>query len=254
MKFNKLLAVGVGVFLAALSAVAQEEKSTVTSLEFQTPKNGMVQQYEAGRKTKAAWHRDQKDPQMLFVLQVLTGEHTGTFIVGRGGQHWADLDKPPIPDKADEDEYTKVIGPYVEKMTAAYFESMPKVSYPAPEMGGAKYTSVTSFHVRYGKSDDFRSAIAKIREAAEKTKWPYHFRWERLANGGPGGTYVLLVDHANWASFEDDPNVKSLREILRDAFGEQEAASVIERLDSSIESSYSELVEFRADLSYIPGK
>jgi hypothetical protein len=130
---------------------------------------------------------------------------------------------------------------------------MPKVSYPGTEMGG-KYTSVTSFHLRYGKSDDFQSAIAKIREAAEKAKWPYHFRWERLANGGMGGTYVLLVDHANWASFEDDPNVKPLRAILREAFGEQEAASVIERLDASVESTYSEIIQFRPDLSYIPAK
>jgi len=253
MKLTKLLSVCATVCLAALSAMAQGDTATVTALEFQTPKNGMIQQYEAGRKAKAAWHKQQKDPQMLFVLQVLTGEHSGSFVVGRSDQHWADFDKPAIPDQADEDEYNKVIAPYVEKRTAAYFEAMPKVSHPGTEMG-AKYTSVTSFHVRYGKADDFRSAIARIYDAAEKTKWPFHYRWERLANGGPGGTYVLLVDHPNWASFADDPNIKSVRDILREAFGEQEAMSVIERLDSSIESTYSEIVEFRADLSYMPEK
>jgi len=253
MKFTNLLSVFATVFLAALSASAQGDKSSVTALEFQTPKNGMTAQYEAGRKTKAAWHKQQKDPLMLFVLKVLTGENTGTYIVGRSDQHWADFDKPPIPDQADEDEYNKVVAPYVEKMTAAYFESMPKVSNPGSEMG-AKYTAVTSFHIRFGKADDFRSAIERIHDAAEKTKWPFHYRWSRLANGGHGGTYVLLVDHANWASFEDDPAIKPLRDILREAFGEQEAMSVIERLDASIESTYSEIVEFRADLSYIPAK
>ncbi len=252
MKLTKLVSVCVTVFLAALSTAAQEDKSTVTSLEFQTPKNGMIQQYEAGRKAKAAWHKQQKDPEMLFVLQVLTGEHTGSYIVGRGGVHWADFDKPAVSDAADEEEYNKVIGSYVEKRTASYFESLPKVSNPGPP--GAKYTSATSFHIRYGKGDDFRSAIARMSEAAQKTKWPYHYHWERLANGGPGGTYVLLVDHANWASFEDDPAIKPLRDVLREAFGEQEAMSVIERLNGSIESTYSEIVEFRGDLSYIPGK
>jgi hypothetical protein len=38
------------------------------------------------------------------------------------------------------------------------------------------------------------------------------------------------------------------------AFGEQEAMSVIERLNGSIESTYSDLIEFRRDLSYIPTK
>ena len=147
----------------------------------------------------------------------------------------------------------KPIGAYVDKRTAAYYETLPKVSYPGPD-SGSKYMSVTTFHVRYGKGDDFRSAIARMYDAAEKTKWPFHYRWERLANGGPGGVYVLLVDHANWASFEDDPNIKPLRDILREAFGEQESMSVIERLNGSIERTYSSLVEFRADLSYIPGK
>jgi len=56
------MSVCVTVLLAALSGAAQEDKSTVTALEFQTPKNGMIQQYEAGRKAKAAWHKQQKDP------------------------------------------------------------------------------------------------------------------------------------------------------------------------------------------------
>jgi hypothetical protein len=253
MKLTKVLSVGATVLLAALSAAAQADKSTVTALEFQTPKNGMVQQYEAGRKAKAAWHKQQKDPQMLFVLQVLTGEHTGSYVVGRDGMHWADLDKPAVSDAADEEEYNKVVTPFVESRTASYYETMPKLSNPSADMG-AKYISVTTFHIRYGKGDDFRSAITRMHEAAEKTKWPFHYNWERLANGGPGGTYVLLVDHANWASFEDDPAIKPLRDVLREAFGEQEAMSVIERLNGSIDHTYSEIVEFRTDLSYIPGK
>jgi len=72
-------------------------------------------------------------------------------------------------------------------------------------------------------------------------------------NGGPGGTYVLTTDHANWASFEDDPAVKPLRDRLREAFGEQESTSVVERLNASIEGTTSELIQPRPDLSYVPG-
>jgi hypothetical protein len=252
MKFTKLASICGGVLLLAISAAAQGTSSQITSLEFQTPKNGMTKQYEEARKTKAAWHKQQKGAETLFVLQVLTGEHTGSYIIGESAPHWADFDKPSIPDAADEEEYNKVIGPYVEHRTTSYFESMPKVSNAGP--GGAKYTAVSTFHIKYAHNDDFRSAIARIYDARQKTNSPLHFQWEHLVNGGPGGTYVLLVDHANWASFDDDPSVKPLRDILRDAFGEQEAMSIIERLNSSIESTYSEIVEFRADLSYIPGK
>ena len=100
----------------------------------------------------------------------------------------------------------------------------------------------------------FRSAVAKVHEANEKLKTPVHYSWYRLVNGGPGGSFVLTTDHANWASFEDDPAVKPLRDRLREAFGEQEAMSVIERLNGSIESTYSDLVQPRLDLSYVPAK
>ena len=253
MKVMKFVSALAAVAVFALSAAAQGEPGTISSIETQTVKNGLTQQYEAARKQKAAWHAQQKDPHPLIVLKVLTGEHTGSYLIGEFGMHWADFDKPSVPTAADQAEFEKVVGPYVEKVTAFYSEALPKVSNPGP-MGDFKYTSVTTFRVRYGKGDDFRSAIARMHDAAEKTKWNFHYNWERLANGGPGGTYVLLVNHPNWASFADDPSMKPLRDILREAFGEQEAMSVIERLNASVESTYSEIVEFREDLSYIPAR
>jgi hypothetical protein len=253
MKLMKLAATLCAVVFFAVGAIAQDKPGTIASLEFQTPKNGMVKQYEDGRKAKVEWHKQQKDKDALFVSEVLTGENTGSYIVGRFGMHWADMDKPSVTDAADLEQYRKVIGPYVEKLTTAYYEFLPKWSNPSPDMS-AKYIEVVSFHIKYGRGDDFRSAVAKVVEANQKLKVPYHYSWYRLANGGPGGTYVLTTDHANWASFEDDPAVKPLRDRLREAFGEQEAMSVIERLNSAIESTYSDLIQPRPDLSYLPAK
>lgn len=86
--------------------------------------------------------------------EVLTGENTGTYIVGRFGMHWADMDKPSVTDAADLEEYKKVVAPYVEKLNAAYYEFLPKWSNPSPDMN-AKYIAVTTFHIRFGKGDDF---------------------------------------------------------------------------------------------------
>jgi hypothetical protein len=163
------------------------------------------------------------------------------------------MDAPSVTDAADLAEYQKAVGASVEKLVTAYYEYLPKVSNPPTDMNG-KYTEVITFHIRYGHGDDFRSAIARVHDARTQTKSPNHYNWYRLVNGGPGGTFVLTVEHPNWASFADDPAVKPLREDLRAAFGEQEAMSVIERLNGSVESTYSEIIEFRADLSYLPAK
>ena len=253
MKLMKLAVSLCAVGFLAVGTLAQDKPGNIAALEFQTPKNGMVKQYEEGRKAKALWHKQQKDTQPLYVSEILTGEHTGQYIVGQFGSHWADLDKPSVPEGADLEEYFKVIGPNVEKMTAAYYEFLPDWSNRSPD-NSPKYIEVTTFHVKYGKGDDFRSAVAKVHEANQKVKAPLYSSWYRLTDGGPGGTYVLTVPHANWASFEGDPSVKPLRDRLREAFGEQEATSVIERLNASIEGTYSYLIQIRPDLSYMPGK
>ena len=253
MKVRILLSALTVVLFTAFSAVAQQP-GTIAALEFQKPKVGMTTQYEAGRKQKAEWHKQQKDSLPLMVWETLTGDNTGTYIVGRLGQHWADFDKPPIPDQADLDEFNKVVGSYVESIIARYYEYMPKVSNPGSANMPSKFAEIVTFHVRYGKGSDFRSAIARIYDATVKTKWPVTYEWYALASGGATGTYVLVLPRANWADFEDKPDVKPFRDVIKEAFGQAEADSIVDRIDASVMNETSEIIQFRPDLSYLPGK
>lgn len=255
MKGNKYVW-ALGAMLCAAGVVAAQEKpGTIAALEFQTPKNGMVKQYEDGRKQKAEWHKQQKDPLPLMVWEVISGDHTGTYVVGRLGQHWADFDKPAVPDQADLDEYNKVVGAYVQSVVARYYAFLPKLSKPpADSKGPTKFAEIVTFQVRPGKGDDFRSAMSRTTEAIEKTKWPVNFEWYVLVNGGVSGTYVLVLPHANWADFEEKPGMKIFPEMVREAFGEAEGNSILRRFDASIEKESSEIVQFRPDLSYLPAK
>src|ERR1700689_299216 len=212
----KLMA-GVGVcLLRAISVAAQAPKAEIAWLEFQPPKNGMVQQYEVGRKQKVEWRKQQKDKDALYVFETLTGERTGTYLVGRLGQHWAEMDPPSVTDAAELAEYQKAVGAAVDKLVTAYYEYMPKVSNPPTDMN-AKYTEVVSFPIRYGHNNDFRIALARVHDARTRMKSSAHYNWHHLVRGGPGGTYVLTIDRANWGAFEDDPAIKPLREDLRGA-------------------------------------
>lgn len=253
MRVRTLLA-AFGVMLFTVSMLAQAQPGTVAALEFQKPKNGMVTQYEAGRKQKAAWHKQQNDPQPLLVWETLSGDNTGTYIVGRLGQHWADFDKPPISDQADLEEYQKVVGSSVESLVSRYYELMPKISNGENSGGPSKFAEIITFHVRYGKGSDFRSAISRIYDATKKTNWPVHYEWYTLASGGHTGTFVLVLPHANWADFEDKPDVKPFRDMIKEAFGQAEADSIVDRIDASVMSETSEIIQFRPDLSYLPGK
>jgi hypothetical protein len=87
-----------------------------------------------------------------------------------------------------------------------------------------------------------------------KTKWGVNYEWYELANGGLDGTWVLVIPHNNWADFEDKPAVKPFRDMLKEAYGQAEADSVVDRIDASVEKETSEIIEFHPELSYLPGK
>ncbi len=255
MKRNPLLATLGVLLVVAGSLAAQDKPGTLASIEFQKVKNGARAQYEAGRKQKIAWHKQQNDPLPLMVFEVLSGDETGSFLVGHFSQHWADYDKPPVTDEADLAEFQKVIGAYVDSVVLRYYDFMPKISNVMGEdKMPAKFSEILTFQVRSGKESDFRSAIARIHDASEKTKWPIEYRWYELVNGGTTGTFVLSLPRKNWADFEDNPNAKPFRDMLKEAFGQAEADSIVSRLDSSVEKESSEILQFRSDLSYLPGK
>jgi hypothetical protein len=244
------------MLFAVWSLFAQEKPGTLASIEFQKVKLQNVPQYEAGRKQKAAWHKQQNDPIPLLIWETISGDETGTYLVGHFDQHWADYDKPVVSDEADLAEFQKVVGSYVESITTRYYEFLPKISNPM-EPGGTtapKFSEILIFHVRSGKISDFRSAVTRIYEGTVKTKWPVNYDWYELVNGGDNGTFVLSFPRKNWADFEDKPAVKPYRDMLKEAFGQAEADSIQDRLDHSIERMTSEIIQFRPDLSYLPGK
>jgi hypothetical protein len=255
MKRSQLLsAVGIMLFVSCSLFAQGQNRGTLASIEFQKIKNQMVPQYEAGRKQKAAWHKQQNDPQALLVWEVMSGDDTGTFLVGRFGQHWSDLDKPPITDEADLAEFQKVVGVYVDSVVTRYYDFMPKISTENSNGMPEKFSEIYIFHVRSGKISEFRSAIARIHDAGEKTKWPLSYGWYELVNGGVDGEFVLSFPHHSWADFEEKPEVKPYRDMIKDAFGQAEADSIVDSLDHSVEKLTTEIIRFRADLSYLPAK
>ncbi len=111
----------------------------------------MVKQYEEGRKQKAEWHKQQKDTQPFYVWEIVSGEHTGSYIVGRLSQHWADFDKPSVPEQADLDEYNKVIGASVQSLSPNTMSSCRRSAARATPSLPTSFREIIVYHVRPGK-------------------------------------------------------------------------------------------------------
>lgn len=250
MRVNRLLVLAALGGAAVISVVAQQKPANVLQLEFQTPKFGMTQQYEAGRKTKAEWHKKQNDPRPLFVWEIQTGEQTGTFVVGEPATQWKDLDNPPITEEADQAEWDKTIGSSTQSLVTHFYTQMPDISRPSAGNMPPKYLEVVTFQVHMGKSDDWVAGMKKITAAINKTNWPVHYSAFSLSYGGKGNTFVLAIEHANYADFEEPE--KPFDKMLAEAMGKPAATELMKHLDDITDSTEAQIIKFRPDLSYIP--
>jgi hypothetical protein len=68
--------------------------------------------------------------------------------------------------------------------------------------------------------------------------------------GGAGNTFVLVIEHANYADFAQP--AKSFDAMLTEGLGKVEATALEARMDANTVSEERQMVKFRQDLSYIP--
>jgi len=234
--------------LLALPAATQPEEGTIAQIFFVKPSPGWEQQLEEGAKKHVAWHRQQKDTWTWYAWQYVTGENTGMYGYGTFGHRWEDFDNPAVPADADLADYRNTVAPYVESTVSQFYAVLPKVSQPWE--GVAALEEILVFQVKYGKEREFNFAIRKFHEAIQKTKWPVHYEWYALVNGGEHPTYVLVLPRTSWAAFK--PLEKSFVAMLEEAYGHEEAHRLLESFDAIVRSLESSIIRDRADLSYIP--
>jgi len=232
----------------ALPVATQEEDGNIVRVIDQNVKPGMEAQYEAGRKAHMAWHKAQNDPWGWLVWQVISGENSGHYVIGTFGHKWSDFDNPPVTEEADDADFQKKVAPYVGAPQTRYYAFLSKVSRPWEGM--PKMNEVVFFHVEYGEGETFNHLIKKFHEAIGKTKWPVHYSWYALVNGGKSGTYVLVLPRDSWAAFQGPD--KPFSAMLEEAYGRQEAEALIHKLGKVVKYTENFTIQNRPDLSYIP--
>src|SRR5437870_13306673 len=70
-----------------------QNANNVCRIYFSTPKPGMSQQYEAGRKKHMQFHRAQKDTWTCNTFAIETGDNAGKYVNSSSGHAWTDIDE-----------------------------------------------------------------------------------------------------------------------------------------------------------------
>lgn len=242
--------------LTPVSPALAQQSGAVAEIVFQQPKPGMSQQYEAGRKKHFAWHKSQKDTWAWYTWEVISGDNTGSYIVGTFQHSWKEFDGREKFIQADTADSQANVGPSVAHTAVRYYIERADMSLSPTTASStpAPMISVTAFSIRPESVNDFIDTVKKINEGIKKTNYPQPgpSRWYQLMNGGEVPLYVLVGDRATWAAFQ--PNDKTLDAMMEEAYGKEQGAAILANGRKAIKSQITSANKYRPDLSYIPAK
>ncbi|MGE5235224.1 MAG: hypothetical protein ACM3O7_02600 [Acidobacteriota bacterium] len=245
------VAVAVAVCLC-FPAWAQEKPGTVAMIYTVKAKGFDSEPLAQAIKKHYDWHRQHHDTTAWFVWQVVTGDNAGQFLGGSFGHHWKDFDARPDFDKADDADFFAHVLPLAERAVPAFYEFLPEMSSPTGAKEPSAMTQLTHYFIKPSGIAAFSDAIREITAALDKAGFPIHYEWYRLVSGGEGPHWVLAVARANWAAME--PPDKGLEDALAGVVGPRRSAELVAAVRDNTRSTYSEMLQYRPDLSYIPGK
>jgi hypothetical protein len=246
-----VLAVSAAV-LAASALHAEEPAGTVARVEYFKPKPGMTAQFEAARKEHNAWHREHADRWAWVTWEIATGKRAGQYVTGTFDHRWADLDAREPFDAEDTANALSTMGPSLEGSEARIYTVIPQASHGEAESEPAPLAQVTYYHVNPAGVSEFGAAIRSLKEAADKANWPVSFTWYHLVSGATGPQFVLVYNHKSWADFGGSG--ESVEAAISSVVGPYEAVRLLQGVRANTLSTYSELLRYRRDLSYLPAK
>jgi hypothetical protein len=240
----------VSLLLLSISVLAQSSPQVVSEVNIGTPKPGMTDQWEAGRKAHSAFHAAQKDTWSILVWEFVSGERTGSYMMASPGHNWKDFDSREAFNKLDLPNVAKTMGQYSTPFATAYYVYRDDLSRTKVPATPAKMRTTATYMLMPEHLNDFIDAVKKINAAVDKTNYPSKpSRWYSLANGGDAPTFVLVTDRASWGDME--PPEKKLEDALKEAYGDS-GPQVLDQLRRSCRRIVTETSVFRADLSYMP--
>lgn len=236
--------------LAPLTCLAQGNPGTMYEVITQVIKPGMTTKFEQGAKDVVAYAQSHGDTTGASSFETVNGPNMGNVVVLAPYQ-WADQDNPPSYEAGLEQVIAKNVGPNLSSLQISIVRLLPNLGSPAPANATPqKYYQVISLGIKPGKMTEFLAAATQLSAAENKVNpQPNPVLIYQLVSGGDPNEIIVAIGHPDYADF-GKPG-KSNSEVLREAYGEDVATSVIASLDNSVASEQISISRYRPELSII---
>lgn len=254
MKVVKSFGLGLVCAMASTGALAQAQpKQFVHVLTVQTTPAGALEYEGFVKKVIAAAEKIGQD-QRVVTFQVTTGGPGYTYMIATYFDKWAETDgvlsAPETLMKAlGEVEGARVVRAgraNIASTESAVYRLLPNLSTrPKAYDPPPAYLQVIRNYVKPSMSREWEQVIGRYKAASEQVaEAPSAIR--RVSVQGPANVYITSMAYTQAAERDAWP---TFSDILKKAYGDEEARSLDARRAACIERSESFVLKFRPDLS-----
>jgi hypothetical protein len=234
---------------AAVPVTAQESRGPATEIFLVKVRPGFEAKFEEGMKKHFAWHKRQGDTWNYSIWQIVSGPNFGKYLGVSAGHEWKDFDTWQAKfGKGDEADASETITPYTDEVSTSYWAVLPQISRPPDSREPGPMVELIHFRVKPEAEERFQRAMTRVHEAIQKSDWPYRYIWYSLVNGGEHPSFTLALPKNGFADLAEPET--PFPKMLEKSLGRSEAESILKTLGESVREQTSELVRYRADLSY----
>jgi hypothetical protein len=236
----------------ALPAAAQNQPGNLAISYQVRVKMGSGLKFEAALKEHMAWLRQQNETWTWEVWSKVRGPDLNEYVIRSAGHTLQDIDAHAAIAMANREHWINTVAQFTERVSGGMALYRGDISIPSPGNATPKLVMAYAYSYKMGDQEKFDYAARKITAAIKKTNWPVHFFWLQPINGVPGPVMVRVVPSENWAGFK--PPSKDFRAMLVEAYGREEAESLLRMTGKLITGESSSAYMYRSDLSYKPAQ
>jgi len=222
------------LLLLSAQAFAQPAAGPFARMVVIQPKPGQGAAFEQGYQRHLEWHKGANDRWTWHGWSFVLGDRLGMFMDGTFGHAAANFDAAVQPAGDAADNAVNVV-PYADFLSHGVFRRLESASVGLPLPDASPFLAMATYTVAAGEETAFeRQLVAGASSPANAGRAAQRFTWYRLQLGGAGGQYVLMRSAPSFGAAAELPDVLPA------------GAKALVR------GVRTELLRYRADMSYIP--
>ena len=234
-----------------LTVQAMGQGKILYSVEWMTPKAGKADLMES--KWKAHLAKFHGKDNAREVLEVMSGKHTGQYLLVEGPLSYADLDMERANAKAHTDDYTTNVLPTQEDVDPGtfYYRLADTLSYNGKSDAEKMVTTV--YHLKSGKLNDLTAEIKRAVNVNTIIKSPASYNTYIQIWGGSAPEVVVVTHLKDGFRQLDNSIMMPMNAAFKDAYIKEYGQEMWDRrlkLLPEITDSYETYIsKYRKDMS-----